>query len=92
MFKVPLPRRQVQQPSSTFSTVVPPQSTALDLLSGGPLSFLALARSSNSLDISQSLDISETRIAFPHAEIVVKQIHMEVRYSVTFRSGVEGKK
>ena len=83
-----LPPWQAQQPRGAFTPVMPSQSTALDLLSGGHLSFLAPELGCKSLDISQSLDISETRIPFPHGEIVLTQM----RYTFTSRSVVERKK
>ena len=88
----PRTRWQEQQPSSTFPVVKPPQSSALALLAGEFPFSLAPELGCKSMDIVESLDISETRIPFPHGEIVVTQTHTEVRYSFTVRSGVEGKK
>ena len=88
MSTYPLPRWQKQQPRGAFTVVEHPQSTALDLLSGGFPSVLAPELGCKSIDISQSLDICETRIAFAHGEIVVTQM----QYTFTSRSVVEGKK
>jgi hypothetical protein len=92
MFTFPSTRWQEQQPSGPFPVGESPLSTALDLLSKESPSLLAPGMRCKSMDIAQSLDICETRIAFTQGEIVLTQTSTVVGFSVTFRAVGERKK
>jgi hypothetical protein len=86
MVTFPKTRWQDQQFSSTFPMVEPPKYTALDVLSMSPPSFLTPGMRCESMDISQSLDISETRFSMTHGDIVLTETSTVLRYTVTYRS------
>ena len=92
MVPFPSTRWQEQQPSSTFPVVKPPQSSALDLLSREFPYTLAPGTRCQSMDISQSLEISETHFSITQGDIVLTQTSTVLRYTVTYGAVFTSKK